>query len=101
MHYRNLTKCARKPRVPVGFREASLANAIVYLRSMQIVLAHIGPRPSSRDPLDGMTATYLERCEVYARSLAEAFRHEAALFDWIDRQQRRAPAVTVLLDSRG
>ena len=68
---------------------------------MQIVLAHIGPRPSSKDPLDGMTAMYLERCGAYARSQSESFRSEEALFEWMDRQQRRAPIVSVLLDSRG
>jgi 23S rRNA (pseudouridine1915-N3)-methyltransferase len=78
-----------------------LAGPIIYLRSMQIVLAHIGPRPSSKDPLDGLTAMYLERCGTHARCQAEAFRSEEALFEWMDRHQRRAPAVCVLLDSRG
>ena len=73
----------------------------MYLRSMQIVLAHVGPRPSSKDSLQGVTAMYLDRCGTYARCQAEAFRSEATLFDWMDRQQRRAPVVCVLLDSRG
>lgn len=73
----------------------------MYLRSMQIVLAHIGPRPSSKDPLQGVTAMYLERCEAHARCQSESFRSEDALFEWTDRQQRRAPTVCVLLDSRG
>lgn len=68
---------------------------------MQIVLAHIGPRPSSKDPLDGLTAMYLERCKTHAQCQAESFRSEEALFEWMDRQQRRAPVVCVLLDSRG
>jgi 23S rRNA (pseudouridine1915-N3)-methyltransferase len=68
---------------------------------MQIVLAHIGPRPSAKDPLEALTATYLERCGPHARCQPESFRSEEALFEWMDRQQRRVPAVGVLLDSRG
>jgi 23S rRNA (pseudouridine1915-N3)-methyltransferase len=68
---------------------------------MQIVLAHIGPKPSSRDPFDQLVTMYLQRCSTFARCEEQSFRTEDALFDWIDRQQRRAPAITVLLDSRG
>jgi len=68
---------------------------------MQIVLAHIGPRPSSKDSLEGVAAMYLERCGAHARCQSESFRSEEALFAWMDRQQKRAPAVGVLLDSRG
>ena len=68
---------------------------------MQIMLAHIGAKPSSRDPLDQVVSMYLQRCSAFARCEEQSFRSEDALFDWIDRQQRRAPAVTVLLDSRG
>jgi len=38
---------------------------------------------------------------VFAKFQEQAFRSEEALFEWLDRQQRRSPAVTVLLDSRG
>jgi 23S rRNA (pseudouridine1915-N3)-methyltransferase len=68
---------------------------------MQIVLAHIGAKPSSRDPFDQLVTTYFQRCAAFARCEEQSFRSEDALFEWIDRQQRRAPAVTVLLDSRG
>lgn len=71
---------------------------------MQIVLAHIGPKPSSRDPRDPfaqLVTMYLDRCSRFAQCGEQSFRTEEALFEWIDRQQRRAPAVTVLLDSRG
>lgn len=71
---------------------------------MQIVLAHIGPKPSSRDSRDSfaqLVTMYLDRCSKFAQCDEQSFRTEEALFDWIDRQQRRAPAVTVLLDSRG
>ena len=68
---------------------------------MQIVLAHIGAKPSSRDPFDQLVSTYLQRCAAFARGEEQSFRSEDALFEWVDRQQRRAPAVTVLLDSRG
>jgi 23S rRNA (pseudouridine1915-N3)-methyltransferase len=68
---------------------------------MQIALAHIGARPSSKDQFEGLAAMYLERCAAYARCHAESFRSEDALFEWIDRQQRRTPVILVLLDSRG
>jgi 23S rRNA (pseudouridine1915-N3)-methyltransferase len=68
---------------------------------MQIVLAHIGPKPSSKDPFDSLSSMYLDRTSAYAKCQAESFRTETALLDWLDRQQRRSPAVKVLLDSRG
>jgi len=68
---------------------------------MHIVLGHIGPKPSSRVPFDQLVTMYLQRCSTFARCEEQSFRTEDALFDWIDRQQRRAPALTVLLDSRG
>ena len=68
---------------------------------MQIVLAHIGSRASAKDPFDALTSTYLNRISSYARCQSECFRDEDSLFSWIDRQQRRAPAVIALLDSRG
>jgi 23S rRNA (pseudouridine1915-N3)-methyltransferase len=68
---------------------------------MQIALAHIGPRPSSKDQFESLASTYLERCAAHARCHAESFRSEGALFEWIDRQQRRTPVILVLLDSRG
>jgi len=74
---------------------------VLYLRSMQIVLAHIGARSASRDPLEALVSIYLDRCSMFARCEIEAFRSEQALFTWLDRRQRRTPAVTVLLDSRG
>ena len=73
----------------------------MYLRCMQIVLAHIGPRASSKDQFESLASMYLERCATSARCQAESFRSEDALFEWIDRQQRRAPAIIVLMDSRG
>ena len=73
----------------------------MYRRSMQIMLAHIGSRISAQDQYEALTATYLARCEVFARCRTEQFRDEASLFEWLDRQQRRTPAITVLLDSRG
>ena len=68
---------------------------------MQIVLAHIGPRPLSKDPMEGLASMYLGRSTAYARCQAESFRSVDAFFDWLEKQQRRAPAITVLLDSRG
>jgi 23S rRNA (pseudouridine1915-N3)-methyltransferase len=68
---------------------------------MQIALAHIGPRPSQKDAFEGLASMYLERCATHARCQAESFRSEDALFEWVDRQQRRTPIIIVLLDSRG
>src|ERR1035438_1966025 len=68
---------------------------------MQITLAHIGTRPGSKDSLDPLIETYLERCSAFARCRTEAFRTEEALLEWLGRQQGRTPAVPVLLDSRG
>jgi len=72
---------------------------------MQITLAHItaraGSAAGSKDSLDAVTRMYLERCSPFAKTQAEAFRNEEALFDWVARRQGRTAAVLVLLDSRG
>ena len=68
---------------------------------MQIVLANVGPKPSSKDAFDGLSTMYLDRCSAFARCQSQSFRSEEALFEWMDRQQRRAPAINVLLDTRG
>jgi 23S rRNA (pseudouridine1915-N3)-methyltransferase len=72
-----------------------------YLRCMQIILAHIGTQSSSGDPFEKLSAMYIERCSAFARCETEAFRSEQALLDWLERQKRRMPPITVLLDSRG
>lgn len=101
---------AMSPRIEVGgctlveIRPKTappVIGRLVYLRSMQIVLAHIGSRPSAKDPLEALTEMYLQRISAYTRSGSECFRDQTALFTWIDRQQKRAPAISVLLDSRG
>jgi 23S rRNA (pseudouridine1915-N3)-methyltransferase len=71
------------------------------LLCMQITLAHIGARPGSKDEVDPLIQTYLERCAGFARCRSEAFKTEEALLEWLERQQGRTPAVAVLLDSRG
>jgi 23S rRNA (pseudouridine1915-N3)-methyltransferase len=68
---------------------------------MNLILAHIGARPGSKDEADALAAVYLGRCSAFARCRAEAFRTEEALLDWLERQQGRTPALAVLLDSRG
>src|SRR3569833_185224 len=68
---------------------------------MQIVLAHIGHKPNSRDPSDQLVSMYVQRCSAFARCQEQSFRTEEAFTEWLDRQQRRSPAVSVLLDSRG
>ena len=68
---------------------------------MRLTLAHIGPRASSKDPLDATVEAYLKRCSTYAQSCSEAFKTEAAFIDWLARQPGRTPATAILLDSRG
>jgi 23S rRNA (pseudouridine1915-N3)-methyltransferase len=68
---------------------------------MQLTLAHVGTRTSSKDGFDALTNVYLDRCSIFARSSAASFKTEAALLEWFDRQQGRTPAIPVLLDSRG
>jgi 23S rRNA (pseudouridine1915-N3)-methyltransferase len=68
---------------------------------MQITLAHVGVRPGSRDALDALAALYLERCSIFAKATAASFKTEAALLQWLDKQQGRTAAIPVLLDSRG
>lgn len=71
------------------------------LLSMQVTLAHIGARPGSRDGLDALVQTYLERCSQFARCRTEGFRSEEALLEWLEKHQGRTPVVVTLLDSRG
>lgn len=68
---------------------------------MKITLAHVGGRAAAKDGYEALVHEYLERCSAYAPSAAEGFRTEAALIERLDRQRGRAPAVVVLLDSRG
>jgi 23S rRNA (pseudouridine1915-N3)-methyltransferase len=68
---------------------------------MQITLAHVGSRPGSKDELDPLIQTYLQRCSGLARCHTEGFRTEEALLEWLERQQGRMPAQAVLLDGRG
>jgi 23S rRNA (pseudouridine1915-N3)-methyltransferase len=68
---------------------------------MHIVLAHIGTQPTSKDQVETLCSMFLKRCSAIAQTERQCFRSEEALFRWLDRQQGRAPAVKVLLDSRG
>ena len=68
---------------------------------MHVTLAHVGARPQAKDGFNSLTSTYLERCSIFAHCQAESFRTEAALLDWLDKQQGRTAATAVLLDSRG
>ena len=68
---------------------------------MQLSLIHVGPRPAAKDGFEALTADYLQRCGAFARCIGQAFRSEEALFDWLDGQRSRRPAIAVLCDSRG
>jgi 23S rRNA (pseudouridine1915-N3)-methyltransferase len=68
---------------------------------IKIMLAHISGRAGAKDAYEALVHEYLERCSAYAPAMAEGFRSEAGLLERLDRQRGRAPAVVVLLDSRG
>jgi 23S rRNA (pseudouridine1915-N3)-methyltransferase len=68
---------------------------------MRVTLAHIGNRSNAKEGIDALAQIYLDRCSPFARCQAEAFRTEAAFFEWLGRQQGRTAAASVLLDSRG
>jgi 23S rRNA (pseudouridine1915-N3)-methyltransferase len=68
---------------------------------MQLTLAHVGARASSRDNFDSLCQVYLDRCAPFARCLSEAFRTEKAVFEWLDRHEGRTQPILVLLDCRG
>ena len=68
---------------------------------MRISLAHIGGRTAARDSYEALVQEYLERSSAFAPSSAQAFRSELALWERLERQRGRVPAVVVILDSRG
>ena len=74
---------------------------LAYSAPMHLTLAHVGARSASRDGLDSLANTYLERSTTWAQCGSEAFRTEGALFEWVLRKQGRAKAILVLFDSRG
>jgi 23S rRNA (pseudouridine1915-N3)-methyltransferase len=83
--------------IPIG----SVDPGRAILLSMQLTLAHIGPRPSARDPLGALAADYLTRCSILAPAHAHPFRTEPAFLDWLNRSSGRTRPVAVMLDSRG
>jgi 23S rRNA (pseudouridine1915-N3)-methyltransferase len=70
---------------------------------MKITLAAVVPRRtrSKSEATDRLVADYIERAARYVPCESQLFESEAAVLDWLDRQQRRIPAYAVLLDSRG
>src|ERR1700723_2438676 len=68
---------------------------------MRLTLAHIGARPGAKDSYNALTATYLERCSVFADCQPEAYRSQEALLEAITKRQGRTSSLVVLLDSRG
>jgi 23S rRNA (pseudouridine1915-N3)-methyltransferase len=84
-----------------GERAGTVSSLCSMLLCMQITLAHVGSRPGSKDKVDPLIETYLERCSALARCRTEGFRTEEAILDWLERQQGRMPVLAVLLDSRG
>jgi 23S rRNA (pseudouridine1915-N3)-methyltransferase len=74
------------------------------LLSMQLTLAHVGPRSGTRDSYETLIQEYVNRCSARRgepECRTESFRTEAALMEWLDRQRGRTAAVAVLLDEHG
>jgi 23S rRNA (pseudouridine1915-N3)-methyltransferase len=70
---------------------------------MKITLAAVVSRRtrSKSEATDRLIADYIERAARYVPCESQLFESEAAVLDWLDRQQGRIPAYAVLLDSRG
>jgi 23S rRNA (pseudouridine1915-N3)-methyltransferase len=68
---------------------------------MLITLAHVGGRATQKEGVEPLVQSYLQRSGTLARCVTEGFRTEEALLEWLERQQGRTPAATVLLDGRG
>lgn len=68
---------------------------------MQFSLIHIGAGSGAKNVLDAQVAVYLQRCEGFAHCRSEAFKSEAAMLEWLGRQQGRTAPVVVMLDSGG
>lgn len=68
---------------------------------MQITLANIGSAPRPQDAYESLVRDYLKRCVGVVRCAAEAFRTEAAFFEWIGRQKARTEPLVMLLDGHG
>ncbi len=79
-------------------RRATAGSDILHL--MQLSLVHIGGR-SALDGVDAQVTVYLKRCESFAHCRCEAFKTEAAMLEWLSRQQGRTMPVVVLLDGSG
>src|ERR1700678_2835358 len=68
---------------------------------MQVTLVHIGVKARAQDPFEGPIRDYLKRCVGVARCEVQAFRSEAALFDWLGKQKGRTDPLVQLLDGHG
>lgn len=68
---------------------------------MQISLVHVGAAGSAKDAGEPQVQMYLDRCASFARCMAQGFRSEQALLEWLARQGGRTRPVAVLLDSQG
>ncbi len=88
----------RRIRIPPGLKMHRFCDI---LHSMNILLAHIGSSPRAQDPFQLAVADYLKRCSGVAHCSSEAFRTEAAFFDWLGRQKSRTEPAVWLLDGRG
>jgi 23S rRNA (pseudouridine1915-N3)-methyltransferase len=70
---------------------------------MKIIFSAIAPRRTrtKSEATDRLLADYIERCGRYLPCESQTFDEEAGFLDWLTRQAGRAPAYTILLDSRG
>ena len=68
---------------------------------MQVTLAHIGAKARTQDPFEAPTIDYLKRCVGVVQCDTQAFRSEAAFFDWLRRKKGRTDPLVQLLDGHG
>ena len=68
---------------------------------MELILAHVGPRPGSSDDFTALVERYLKRASALMPCEAMSFRTQDDLLAWLDRRPGRVPPVPVMLDSRG
>jgi 23S rRNA (pseudouridine1915-N3)-methyltransferase len=68
---------------------------------VQITLASVVARTGAADEFESLAQMYLQRTGTFALCESAAFRSELAFLEWLAKLRGRAPAIGVLLDSRG
>lgn len=73
------------------------------VEQMKLVLVAVLTKQqrSKSEASDRLVDDYIGRTTRYIPCSSQVFDTETAFFDWLERQQGRTPAYTILLDSRG